>query len=119
MQYLDYSYFGEESALHLMARAADFLTYLGKECEKSDWNNDNIAVVTHGGVIQAMLSYILKKDMNSKVLPISNCSVTVLRYYKGLWTVRLVNYTGSLLDFASSAHTVAENPAEKLKADLY
>lgn len=95
---LDYSYFGGESALQLMARAADFLTELGKLAEDKSYKDKRFAAVTHGGVIHAMLSYILENRLDSRNLTISNGSVTVLKFSAGKWTVRLVNYVGALVE---------------------
>lgn len=93
---LDYSYFGGESALQLMARAADFLTELGRLSENEYYKDKNFAAVTHGGVIHAMMSYIVECRLDSRNIAISNGSVTVLKCSNGKWTVRYVNYVGSL-----------------------
>lgn len=95
---LDYSYFGGESALQLMARAADFLTDLGKLTEDKSYKDKRFAAVTHGGVIHAMLSYILENRLDSRNIAISNGSITVLKCSAGKWTVRLVNYVGELVE---------------------
>lgn len=95
---LDYSYFGGESALQLMARAADFLTDLGKLTEDKSYKDKRFAAVTHGGVIHAMLSYILENRLDSRNIAISNGSITVLKCSAGKWTIRLVNYVGELVE---------------------
>lgn len=95
---LDYSYFGGESALQLMARAADFLTDLGKLTEDKSYKDKRFAAVTHGGVIHAMLSYILENRLDSRNIAISNGSITVLKCSAGKWTVRLVNYVDELVE---------------------
>lgn len=82
---LDYSAYGGESAASLLDRTADFLREL-----QGDTMSKRIAVVTHGGTIHAMLSFVLGMPLYSPPLRIENCSVTLLEYTDG-WTVRHIN----------------------------
>jgi broad specificity phosphatase PhoE len=85
---LDFSAYGGESAQSMLDRTADFLRDLEK-----DISSENIAVVTHGGTIHAILSNILKMPLYTPLLRIDNCSVTKLKFKDGLWSVSYINKT--------------------------
>lgn len=76
----DYSPLGGESADSLLARTASFIADMEKLPEKAE-----IAALTHGGTIRAILSNVLNMPLRSRTLEIDNCSVTVLRFTKGRW----------------------------------
>lgn len=83
---MDFSAFGGENAESFMERTADFLKYL-----ETDTTSDNIAVVSHGGTIRAIMCNVLGCDLRSYKLQIDNCSVCVIKYHKGHWTLVHVN----------------------------
>ncbi|HOA84554.1 MAG: histidine phosphatase family protein [Clostridiales bacterium] len=83
---LNYTAYGGESSESLIARAASFLSDLEK-----DTKSNTVAVLTHGGVIFAILHVILQIKLYTPMLSIDNCSLTKLRFKDGLWTVMYIN----------------------------
>ncbi len=83
---LDYSVVGGESAASMLTRTASFL----REIEE-DKVSEKIAVVTHGGVVHALLSHVLGTSLQLSKFRIDNCSVTKLRYKNGEWSVTYIN----------------------------
>ncbi|MGI6167201.1 MAG: histidine phosphatase family protein [Eubacteriales bacterium] len=83
---LDYTAYGGESSESLVSRAAAFLSDLEKDTE-----SNSVAVLTHGGVIFAILHVILQIKLYTPLLSIGNCSVTKLRFENGLWRVMYIN----------------------------
>ena len=55
---------------------------------------ENLAVVTHSGVIRAWLSYLLSEEFKGKL---NSCSVTLLKY-NNQWEISYINYSNHLTD---------------------
>ena len=85
---LDYSYFGGESDKELIARVGDFLDYLTKDTE-----SETIGVVTHGGVIHAVVANVLciQDTMRMDSFGVGNCTITVVDYKDGRWKLIHLN----------------------------
>lgn len=83
---LDYSAVGGESVASMLTRTASFLREL-----EEDKVSKKIAVVTHGGVIHAILSHVLGTSLYLSKFKIDNCSVTKLRYKGREWSVAYIN----------------------------
>ena len=79
---MDFSSYGGESADEIVKRSKDFLHAL-----EQDTMSKRIAVVTHGGTIKAIISAILGCKLYGPNFTINNCSVTVLKYKNGIWSV--------------------------------
>lgn len=88
---LEYTAYGGESAASLFSRVSEFL-----KCLEEDGESENIAVLTHGGVIHAALAWVLHMPLYVPLLQIDNCSITKL-FYRGQkdnlpsWQVRFMN----------------------------
>ena len=87
-QHLDYSPYGGESAESMLARTASFLKDL-----KDEGGDGNIAVLTHGGVIHAILANVLHSELYLPRLRIGNCSITriMIDSYTNDWCVKYIN----------------------------
>lgn len=72
---LEYTAYGGESAKSMLDRTASFLASL-----EEDKKSEKIAVITHGGVVHAILSHVLKMPLYLPLLKIDNCSVTKFIY---------------------------------------
>ena len=86
---LDYSYFGCESAESLVARAKSFLDDLARDTE-----SENVAVVTHGGFIHAVLANVLEYSadkIDMRRLYIGNCTANIFEYADGKWKLIRLN----------------------------
>ena len=83
---MDYSSYGGESADEMLKRTADFLRSMEK-----DTTSERIAVVTHGGTIKAIISNILGCKLYAPHFRIDNCSVSVLKYHDGTWSILHIN----------------------------
>lgn len=85
---LDYSFFGGESDITFNARIGEFLN----EFEQPGVEQ-KVAVVTHGGVISAILAYILHTDIEhvSEKFSIDNCGVSSINYCKNGWRIKYWN----------------------------
>ena len=79
---MDFSSYGGESADEIVQRSKDFLHSL-----RQDTKSKNIAVVTHGGTIKAIISAILGCKLYGPNFHINNCSVTVLKFKNGVWSI--------------------------------
>lgn len=86
---LDYSAYGGESVASMLKRTAAFLEDLRDE----QAGGGNIAVLTHGGVIHAILSQVLDMRLYLPKLRIDNCSLTRLTLggKTGLWSADYIN----------------------------
>ncbi len=82
----DESVFGIESFNGLQERASTCLTELADKHAGS-----TIAVVTHGGLINAFLHFISSGEVGSGVTRLENTSVTTLRYEAGNWEIVELN----------------------------
>lgn len=80
--YMDFSAYGGESADEILCRTKDFLCSL-----EQDTTSKRIAVVTHGGIIKAIISGILGCKLYGPHFHINNCSATVLKYNNGIWSL--------------------------------
>lgn len=97
--HLDYGKLGGESSESILSRTKEFLYYLAGRCKAEGLQDKNIAVVTHGGVIHAIISNLMKAEINTKILAIENCSVTLLSFDEKdsiEWRIKKINYTGLL-----------------------
>ena len=85
---LDFSYFGGESAKELVARVGAFLDDLAKDTE-----SENIAVVTHGGVVHAVVANVLCVGDTIKMdaFGVGNCTVSVVEYKNDRWKLIHLN----------------------------
>ena len=85
---LDYSYFGGESDKELIARVGSFLDYLTKDTE-----SETVGVVTHGGVIHAVVANVLciQDTMRMDSFGVGNCTITVVDYKDGRWKLIHLN----------------------------
>ena len=86
---LYYSYFGCESAESLVARAKSFLDDLALDTE-----SENVAVVTHGGFIHAVLANVLEygaDKIDMRRLYIGNCTANIFEYADGKWKLIRLN----------------------------
>ncbi len=88
----DYTELGGESRESLIARTGDFLNYL-----KEDKKSEKIAVVTHGGTINAILSNVFDCKLKTTMIHAKNCSVTVLELKESGWFLDVYNYVYSKL----------------------
>lgn len=79
---MDYSPYGGESSTDFLARAADFM-----KCLEKDETSKRIAVITHGGTLRAILCYVLGMPLYTTTLKIDNCSISVVEYKNGHWTL--------------------------------
>jgi uncharacterized phosphatase len=57
------------------------------------YNNKNVIVVTHGGVINSIMLKITKGEFKPEKTPIKNGSVTILKLNNYIWELELFNYT--------------------------
>ena len=78
--------FGGESDVEFVGRAQSFLDKLATEDV-----GERVAVVCHAGFIQRAVQLIMGCPYGEIKLHIENCSVTILRYYKGRWTLYALN----------------------------
>jgi broad specificity phosphatase PhoE len=78
---------GAESVYALQERAQDFINHI-LSCHKGEV----IAAVSHAGFIKALLTCIVGGSMD-RHLPfgINNASISVVDFYKGVPTIRLIN----------------------------
>ena len=85
---LDYSYFGGESDKELIARVGSFLDYLAEDTE-----SETVGVVTHGGVIHAVVANVLciQDTMRMDSFGVGNCTITVVDYKDGRWKLIHLN----------------------------
>jgi probable phosphoglycerate mutase/uncharacterized phosphatase len=80
--------YGIESFEAMQQRALDCLTNLATEHP-----DENIAVVSHGGFINAFLHYVTNGKLGTGITKIENTSVTLCRYKTNRWEVVKVNDT--------------------------
>lgn len=80
-----------ESRIEFIKRVSTFIeSLIGKH------HNENLALVTHGGVIRALLSYILSNDFKitspkfSQLFRVDNCSISLITYNKQ-WEISYLN----------------------------
>lgn len=85
---LDYSFCGGESAQHFMERVSGYL----KAFEDAS-NPQVVATVTHGGVISAMLAYLLntKIEQVSDRFYVDNCGMSWIVYTQTGWRIKTWN----------------------------
>ena len=82
----DFSEFGGESDVAFVERAQRFLDKLAAEEV-----GERVAVVCHAGFIQRAVQLVMGCPYGEVKLHIENCSVTILRHYKGKWTLYALN----------------------------
>jgi len=69
--------------------------------------NQTVAVVSHGGVLGAMVSHIVSQKLNFDspqfvpLFSVQNCSVSQLEYANGQWLVQSLNETHHLKDLSA------------------
>ncbi len=84
---------GGESRGELMARCAEVLEELAVGDDR------HVALVTHGGVVMALLTYVIFRSVHLPlthslgVFKVHNASVTTLTFQKGRWRIVEVNRT--------------------------
>ena len=83
---LDFARYGGESSQSLLDRTADFLDSL-----THDTASKNVAVVSHGGTIRAIIAGVLGMPLNTLRMAIDNCSVTGLEYSGDGWRLVFLN----------------------------
>ena len=84
----DFKPYGGEDSIMLKARVKDFLDLI------TDSNHNTIAAFCHGGIITAVIEYLLGINTDKYFFEASNCSVTILDYTDKRWKLQLYNYTG-------------------------
>jgi broad specificity phosphatase PhoE len=91
---MDERYPGGESPLEFFTRIKDTFARL---CEEQADNNpeDNILIVTHGGVINIIYHIIRELDWNNRgsKFPASYTGLHTIGIQKGKWIISLENYT--------------------------
>ena len=60
---------------------------------EDQYNNKNVIVVTHGGIINSIMLKLTKGEFNPETTPIKNGSVTILNLNNYVWDLELFNYT--------------------------
>ncbi len=80
-RHLDFGDFGGEAYADVIDRVRDFMHDL-----ESDTESDKVAVLTHGGVIQAFIANVLGyRYTDTRAIYVGNCTVTVIDYNDGAW----------------------------------
>ncbi len=96
---LDVGIFGAEDVVHFRARVNRFLDRMA-EMAKTGSEDDKVAVVTHGGVLRAIMATLsgIPDDHPFNEFPcvFDNCSVSVIEYTGGRWWIRRMNVTDTL-----------------------
>ena len=94
----DYTAFGAEGAEHFVERVRSFLDTLWELSKLDEFKNENVAVVTHGGVIQAVVALIYGAPLRNYYVSIDNCSISTIKakHDLGVWKIDALNYTGKI-----------------------
>jgi broad specificity phosphatase PhoE len=88
---------GEESVTDVKNRVINFIEYL-----ENNYQNKNIIIVTHGGIIEMFFRYVEDNFKFSKFINgeypycIDNCSISELLFENRKWEIIKFNYTEHL-----------------------
>ena len=88
----DFTCFGGESYAQQVERVAAFMKDLEDIPEE-----EQIAVVCHGGSIASMLGYVLGTQLPQSLVQVENASVTCFRWLNGNWKLLRWSDTGNII----------------------
>lgn len=91
---MDERYPGGESPLEFFTRIRDTFALVCEE-QANSHPEDNLMIVTHGGVINIIYHIVKELDWNNRgsKFPASYTGMHKIEYQDGKWTVSLENYT--------------------------